>query len=311
MPPQSPALIATLVSASGLSQQDLSTASDAVATAGGVPSAESAFDPPHATDLVIRGLSQAQARAALEAALPHLDVIVQPAGIRRKRLLVADMDSTMIGQECIDELADFAGLKAKIAAITERAMQGELDFEAALDARVAALKGLDATAIDRCLAERITLMPGARTLIATMKALGARTLLISGGFTAFTAPVAARIGFDRQVANLLHIADGRLDGTVAKPIVDSAVKRDTLIAERATLNLETADTLAVGDGANDIPMLQAAGLGIAYHAKPKAAAAADAAVRVGDLAVLLSAQGIPRSEWVVDQPATALCRHCG
>jgi phosphoserine phosphatase len=210
------------------------------------------------------------------------------------------MDSTMIQQECIDELADFAGLKAEIAAITERAMQGELDFESALDARVAALKGLDASAIDRCLAERITLTPGARTLIGTMKAQGARTLLISGGFTAFTGPVAARIGFDRQVANLLHIADGKLDGTVAKPIVDSAVKRDTLIAERATLGLETADTLAVGDGANDIPMLQAAGLGIAYHAKPKASAAADAAVRVGDLTVLLSAQGIPRSQWVVD-----------
>lgn len=283
-----------------MSQADLSAASTALAAAGGVPSAESAFDPPHATDLVIRGLSQPAARAALEAACPHLDVIVQPAGpTRRKRLLVADMDSTMIAQECIDELADFAGLKAEIAAITERAMQGELDFESALDARVAALKGLDASAIDRCLAERISLMPGARTLIGTMKALGARTVLISGGFTAFTGPVAARIGFDRQVANLLHIADGKLDGTVAKPIVDSAVKRDTLIAERASLNLETADTLAVGDGANDIPMLEAAGLGIAYHAKPKAAAAADAAVRVGDLTVLLSAQGIPRSEWVL------------
>ncbi len=284
-----------------MSQHDLAAASEAIAAAGGVPSAESAFDPPHATDLVIRSLSQAAARAALEAALPHIDVIVQPAApTRRKRLLVADMDSTMIQQECIDELADFAGLKAEIAAITERAMQGELDFESALDARVAALKGLDASAIDRCLAERITLTPGARTLIGTMKAQGARTLLISGGFTAFTGPVAARIGFDRQVANLLHIADGKLDGTVAKPIVDSAVKRDTLIAERATLGLETADTLAVGDGANDIPMLQAAGLGIAYHAKPKASAAADAAVRVGDLTVLLSAQGIPRSQWVVD-----------
>jgi phosphoserine phosphatase len=282
-----------------LSQHDLSAASDAIAAAGGIPSAESAFDPPYATDLVIRGLSQPQARAALEAALPDLDVMVQSAGVpRRKRLLLADMDSTMIGQECIDELADFAGLKAEIAAITERAMQGELDFESALDARVAALKDLDASAIDRCLAERITLMPGARTLIGTMKALGARTVLISGGFTAFTGPIAARIGFDRQVANLLHISNGRLDGTVAKPIVDSAVKRDTLIAERAALNLGSADTLAVGDGANDIPMLQAAGLGIAYHAKPRAAVAANAAVRTGDLTVLLSAQGIPRSDWI-------------
>ncbi len=299
MPPQSPALIATLVSADGLSQAALSAASEAIAAAGGVPSAESAFDPPFATDIVIRGLSQRQARAALEAACPHLDVIVQPAGGPRvKRLLVADMDSTMIGQECIDELADFAGLKAEIAAITERAMQGELDFEAALDARVAALKGLDASAIQRCLDDRITLMPGARTLVGTMTALGARSLLVSGGFTAFTGPVAAAIGFDRQVANLLHLRDGRLAGTVARPIVDGAVKRDTLVAERTSLNLEPADTLAVGDGANDIPMLQAAGLGIAYHAKPGAAAAADAAVRVGDLTVLLSAQGIPRSQWV-------------
>ncbi len=300
MPPQSPALIATLVSADGLSQAALSAASKAIAAAGGVPSAESAFDPPFATDLVIRGLSQPVARSALEAACPELDVIVQPAGGPRvKRLLVADMDSTMIGQECIDELADFAGLKAEIAAITERAMQGELDFEAALDARVAALKGLDASAIQRCLDERITLMPGARTLVATIKALGARTLLVSGGFTAFTGPVATAIGFDRQVANHLHITGGRLAGTVARPIVDSSAKRDTLAAERTGLNLEPADTLAVGDGANDIPMLQAAGLGIAYHAKPRAAAAADAAVRVGDLTVLLSAQGIPRSQWVV------------
>jgi phosphoserine phosphatase len=208
------------------------------------------------------------------------------------------MDSTMIGQECIDELADFAGLKAEIAAITERAMLGELDFEAALDARVAALAGLDAGAIRRCLDERITLMPGARTLIGTMNALGARTVLISGGFTAFTGEVAARIGFQRQVANVLRIADGRLAGTVEKPIVDSAVKRATLLAERDALGLEATDTLAVGDGANDIPMLEAAGLGIAYHAKPRAAAAADAAVRVGDLTSLLWAQGIPRAEWV-------------
>ena len=295
----SPSLTVTLASPTGLSQATIVAATAAITQVGGIVSAEVAFDPPFATDLVVRGLSRPLARTALEEALPDIDVIVQLAGSPRiKRLLVADMDSTMIQQECIDELADFAGLKAEIAAITERAMQGELDFESALDARVAALKGLDATAIQRCLAERITLTPGARTLIATMKARGARTLLISGGFTAFTGPVAAKIGFDRQVANMLHIADGKLDGTVGKPIVDSAVKRDTLIAERATLGLETADTLAVGDGANDIPMLEAAGLGIAYHAKPKAAAAADAAVRVGDLTVLLSAQGIPRSEWV-------------
>jgi phosphoserine phosphatase len=293
-----PSLIVTLASQAGLSQAEIAAASDALTAAGGIISAEVAFDPPCATDLVVRGLSAAAARAHLEALPGAFDVIVQPAAHpRRKALLVADMDSTMIGQECIDELADFAGLKAEIAAITERAMQGELDFEAALDARVRALAGLDAGAIQRCLDERITLTPGAQTLIATMKAHGARTLLISGGFTAFTQVIAARIGFDRQVANLLHIRDGRLDGTVARPIVDSAVKRDTLIAERASLGIETEATMAVGDGANDIPMLEAAGLGIAYHAKPKAAAAADAAVRWGDLTTLLWAQGIARSEW--------------
>lgn len=291
-------LLATLISVAGLSQADVAAASDAVAGAGGLISAEVAFDPPFATDLILRGLSAHAARAALEAALPHIDVVVQPAmPNRRKQLLVADMDSTMIRQECIDELADYAGLKAEIAAITERAMQGELDFAQALEARVAALAGLDAAAIDQCLAERIQLMPGARALIATMKGWGARTLLVSGGFTAFTGPVSAQIGFDRNHANLLHLADGKLVGTVGKPVVDSATKRETLLAERAALGLAAGDTLAVGDGANDIPMLEAAGLGIAYHAKPKAAAAANAAIRVGDLTTLLWAQGVPRGEW--------------
>lgn len=294
-------LVVTLICATGLLQADVAAASDALAGAGGIVSAEVAFDPPHATDLIVRGLTAAAARALLEPALPHVDVVVQPSGAPRlKRLLVADMDSTMIRQECIDELADFAGLKAEIAAITERAMQGELDFASALEARVAALKGLAADAIDRCLAERIELMPGAQTLIATMKAKGARTVLVSGGFTAFTGPVAARIGFDRQVANLLHLADGMLAGTVGQPIVDSAVKRETLRAEQAALGLSAADTLAVGDGANDIPMLEAAGLGVAFHAKPRAAAAADAAIRVGDLTTLLWAQGLARAEWVAD-----------
>ena len=286
------------MAAAGLSQADVATASDAIALVGGIVSAEVAFDPPFATDLVVRDAGVARLRAALEAVLPHVDVVVQPASARRrKQLLVADMDSTMIGQECIDELADFAGLKAEIAAITERAMQGELDFAEALEARVAALAGLEASAIDRCLAERIHLMPGARTLIQTMKGWGARTLLVSGGFTAFTGPVSAQIGFDRNHANLLHVADGKLAGTVGKPIVDSTTKRATLLAERDALGLAEGDTLAVGDGANDIPMLEAAGLGVAYHAKPKAAAAADAAVRVGDLTVLLWAQGIPRAGW--------------
>lgn len=292
-------VILTLIRADGLSQADIDAASRAVAVAGGTITAQISFDPPHAVDLVLRDLTPAQARAALEAVAEDFDVVAQPAGPdRRKKLLVADMDSTMIGQECIDELADYAGRKAEIAAITEAAMRGELDFEAALDARVAALAGLPSDAIARCLSERIALTPGAVTLIATMKASGARTVLISGGFTAFTQDVAARIGFDRQVANILHIDNRALAGTVEKPIVDSATKRATLIAERDALGLSPAQTLAVGDGANDIPMIAEAGLGVAYHAKPKAAAAADAAVRFGDLTTLLWAQGIPRSEWV-------------
>ncbi len=297
----SSALIITLISPTGLSQADIAAASDALRAAGGILAGGAAFDAPFAHDLFVEGLAQPVARAAVEVIAHGFDIVAQASGPHRlKSLLVADMDSTMIGQECIDELADFAGLKSEIAAITEAAMRGELDFAEALDARVAALAGLDASAIQRCLDERITLTPGARSLIATMKAQGARTVLISGGFTAFTRVIAAKIGFDVQFANRLHIAGGKLAGTVQKPIVDSAVKRATLIAERAALGLSADAALAVGDGANDIPMLQEAGLGIAYHAKPKAAAAADAAIQAGTLESLLWAQGLPRSRWVQD-----------
>ncbi len=261
--------------------------------------AEVALDPPHAHDLVVRGLAARAARAAVEAVADDHDVIAQPAaGPRLRRLLVADMDSTMIGQECIDELADFAGRKAEIAAITERAMQGELDFAEALRARVAALAGLEAAAIQRTLAERIRPSPGAATLIATLKAQGTRTLLVSGGFTAFTQAVAQRLGFDRQHANILHLEGDRLAGTVAEPIVDAAAKRATLLAEAAAMGLALQATLAIGDGANDIPMLEAAGLGIAWRARPGAAAAADAHVRHGDLTTILWALGLPRRDWV-------------
>jgi phosphoserine phosphatase len=291
-------LLVTLISAEGLSQAAVEAARRALAAAGGRVADGPRLDPPRALDLLVDGLDKRTARAGVEAVAPDFDVVVQPAaGPRVKRLLVADMDSTMIGQECIDELADFAGRKAEIAAITARAMQGELDFAAALEARVAALAGLEASAIDRCLAERVRPTPGAATLIATLSAAGCRTLLVSGGFTAFTAPVAAALGFDRQVANRLGIADGRLDGTVARPIVDGEAKRTTLEAERAALGLAPEDTLALGDGANDIPMLRAAGLGIAFRAKPGAAAAADAHLRLGDLTAVLWALGLPRSQW--------------
>lgn len=238
------------------------------------------------------------ARSALEGAFAGVDVVVQPSSSREKRLLVADMDSTMITVECIDELADYAGIKPQIAAITEAAMRGELDFAAALDARVALLKGLDAAAIERCRKERVRLMPGASTLVRTMRARGATTILVSGGFTAFAEPVAAEIGFDRAIANRLEVIDGELAGTVAKPIVDSATKEQTLRAARADLNLADERTLAVGDGANDLAMINIAGLGVAYHAKPVVAAAAAARIDHNDLTSLLWAQGIARSQWV-------------
>ena len=234
----------------------------------------------------------------LRQELPNIDVVVQPEAGREKRLLVADMDSTMITVECIDELADYAGIKEQVAAVTDAAMRGELDFEGALDARVALLAGLDAGAIDRCLVERVRIMPGAVALVRTMRARGATSVLVSGGFTRFAEPVAATIGFDRAVANVLEVEGGRLTGRVRKPIVGAATKLDTLEAARHALGLTPAAVLAVGDGANDLPMVRAAGLGVAYHAKPIVAAAAAARIDGGDLTALLYAQGIPRAEWV-------------
>ncbi len=238
------------------------------------------------------------ARWALEE-FPGVDVIVQPDGPRRKKLLVADMDSTIIGQECIDELADYAGLKAEIAAITERAMQGELDFEAALRKRVALLAGLDEGAIGRCLAERVRPNPGAVTLVRTMRGLGASCLLVSGGFLSFAEPVAREVGFDRVRANRLGIADHVLTGRVDSPVVDAEAKRTALIETRDELGLQPSDVLAVGDGANDRRMIQEAGLGVAYRAKPVLAEVADARLDHHGLDALLWAQGIPRRDWVV------------
>ena len=236
------------------------------------------------------------ARWVLEP-LPGVDVIVQPDGPRAKKLLVADMDSTIIGQECIDELADFAGIKDEIAAITERAMQGELDFEAALRERVALLAGLDESAIARCLTERVQPNPGATTLVRTMRGLGASCLLVSGGFLSFAEPVARDVGFDRVRANSLGIADDFLTGQVDGPVVDATGKRAALIEAREELGLQPSDVLAVGDGANDRLMIEEAGLGVAYRAKPALAEVADARLDDHGLDALLWAQGIPRSEW--------------
>ena len=236
-------------------------------------------------------------RAAYEG-WEGVDVIAHPPGPREKKLLVADMDSTMIGQECIDELADYAGVKPQVADITERAMRGELDFAHALIERVSLLKRLKVEVIEQCLAERITPNPGAKTLVQTMRERGAMTILVSGGFTAFVAPIAREIGFDRYEANVLTAHSGELAGTVQGRIVDSKVKHDMLTEARRQLKLSVSDTLAIGDGANDIPMVEEAGLGIAYRAKPALAAVADARLDHHGLDALLWAQGIPRAEWV-------------
>ncbi|HET6838327.1 MAG TPA: phosphoserine phosphatase SerB [Bradyrhizobium sp.] len=226
-----------------------------------------------------------------------IDIVVQPQAVRRKRLLLADMDSTMIEQECIDELADYAGLKAHVAGITERAMRGEIEFEPALRERVALLKGLSVGVVDEVLKQRITLTPGGRELIATMRAQGAYTCLISGGFTLFTKAVAAMLGFHENRANELIVRDGQLTGEVKEPILGRAAKLATLVELTESFDLDDIDTLAVGDGANDLDMIQHAGLGVAYHAKPAVAAAAAVRIDHGDLTALLYAQGYRRDEF--------------
>ncbi|MFN3994633.1 MAG: phosphoserine phosphatase SerB [Tabrizicola flagellatus] len=227
----------------------------------------------------------------------RVDMVVQPAEGRRKRLLIADMDSTMIRQECIDELADEAGVGAHVAGITARAMNGELDFEGALRERVGLLKGLPEAVIGQVLRDRITLMPGGRVLVATMKAHGAYAALVSGGFTAFTAAVAEMLGFDENRANSLHVAEGRLAGTVAEPILGKEAKLQALTEITARLGITPAGALAVGDGANDLPMLLAAGTGVALHAKPRVQAECEVRVNHGDLTALLYLQGYGREEF--------------
>ncbi len=224
----------------------------------------------------------------------HIDMVVQRAMGRKKRILIADMDSTMIRQECIDELADEAGVGARVADITARAMNGELDFEGALRERVGLLKGLPEGVIAQVLRDRITLMPGGKVLLATMKAQGAYAALVSGGFTAFTTAVAEKLGFDENRANRLHVSDGKLAGTVAEPILGKEAKLQALTEITARLGIAPAQALAVGDGANDLPMLLAAGTGVALHAKPRVQAECDVRINHGDLTALLYLQGYTR-----------------
>lgn len=220
-----------------------------------------------------------------------------PEAGRRKRLLIADMDSTIIGCECLDELADYAGKKAEISAITERAMRGELDFEGALTARVGMLKGLSAEALGACFEERVRLNAGAQTLVATMRAHGARAVLVSGGFTYFTARVATLAGFDAHRANTLLIEDGALTGEVGRPILGREAKQTALEEEAAGLGIAPEDALALGDGANDLAMIQTAGLGVAYRAKPIVAAQARARIDHTSLETVLFFQGYGRAEF--------------
>lgn len=243
--------------------------------------------------VVAEGIADA---IATELAREPIDSALLRAANRRKRLLVADMESTMIAEECLDELAEAAGIGAHVAAITHRSMRGEIDFDTSLRERVALLKGLSLAELAR-LRDRLTLLPGAKTLVATMRAHGAATALVSGGFTYFTEPVAARLGFDAQFANVLGLSGGGLDGTVAAPILGRAAKAERLRSLAAAHSITPADALAVGDGANDVDMVQLAGLGVAYRGKPLLASVAAAVIRHADLTALLYLQGYTQADF--------------
>ena len=277
--------IATLVAKDRLSAGDISSAADRLSGAGLSVTHQRVIAVGKAADI---GFSRdsAAARVVLDGKLDGIDVIIQREADRHRKLLVADMDSTMITIECIDELADYAGIKPEIAAITESAMRGELDFEDALRSRVALLAGLSGDVVAQCLRERVKIMPGAEELVSAIHANGGQAVLVSGGFTHFANPVGQMIGFDHVIANRLGFSGGTLNGTVEGAIVGAQTKKDTLLSTLAEKNWPISASLAVGDGANDILMIEAAGLGVAYHAKPKTEAAADAAIRYGDLSAI-------------------------
>lgn len=289
--------IATIIAADRLEKGELSYSVDLLRDLGCEIQEIGAIQDHKAADIWFEGNAD-QADEAMASLRETMDIGVIPAESRQKRLIISDMDSTMITVECIDELADYAGIKEQIAEITERAMQGELDFEEALKSRIALLKGLDDSAIQQCLDERVQIMPGAQNLVRTMRKLGAITILVSGGFTSFSGPVAEMIGFEHFEANVLGVENRVLTGMLDGPIVDSRRKAELLTETISSSGLSAKDCLAVGDGANDIPMIELAGLGVAYQAKPKAAQAANVAINHNDLSALLYLQGIPSSEWV-------------
>ncbi|NGN40926.1 phosphoserine phosphatase SerB [Mesorhizobium sp. CGMCC 1.15528] len=292
-------LVATLIShpaQSRLSQSLANMASQAVGA-----SSVRWLSEKIACDIALpNSISADEAQSKLRAALDGepIDIVVQESETRRKKILIADMDSTMIDQECIDELADEIGVKAHVAAITARSMNGEIAFEPALRERVALLKGLDAAVIDRIIANRLTLASGGLQLVATMRANGAYAALVSGGFDVFTSCIAAMLGFDENRANRLIEVNGHLTGEVAEPILGRAAKADALNEISARLGLSPADAIAVGDGANDLDMIHLAGTGVALHAKPSVAAEAKVRIDHGDLTALLYLQGYSEKEFV-------------
>ncbi len=301
--------IATLIAAPGADlPADLARKAAAVLPEGRV---ERWLSPGEAVDVAFSAAAGLDEHSALERgflataaervrqvlAQARVDVVAQRAADRRRRLVLADMDSTMIGQECIDELADFVGMKSHVSAITERAMRGEIAFEPALRERVALLKGLEESVVDKVIAERITLTPGGRQLIQTMRANGAHTALVSGGFTLFTQKIAEKIGFHENRANILEVEAGKFAGRVREPILGKEAKLASLIELREAHKLAPHETMAIGDGANDLAMLGEAGLGVAFHAKPAVAQAAHARIDHGDLSALLFAQGYARADF--------------
>ncbi len=243
--------------------------------------------------------AKASIKAVLEEFAEQFDIALQPSANREKSLFLSDMDSTMIGQECIDELADYAGVREEITAITESAMRGELDFAASLRARVAKLAGLEEAVIADCLEQRIAPNPGAKTLLATLKSKNVHCLLVSGGFHHFADTIAAQLGFDGVHANRLAVKDGQLSGELASDLFGAQSKADILAKVAAERNLSLAQSFAAGDGANDLPMLADAGLSIGYHAKPVVNQAVDFAIRHNDLSAILYALGIVRSDWQI------------
>lgn len=292
---ESPVLIARLIAEPDHLSANCASTLEAIAAQGGSAEAET-LDFSGGLQFSVKGMSAAALRAVIDLHFQPSDLLLSDHAPRVPALFVSDMDSTMIAAECIDELADFAGIKHQISAITERAMQGELDFESALRERVLLLRDLSEGAIAECLATRIAPIAGARVLVETLKAHGCRTVLVTGGFHQFADPVAEQLGFERVVGNRLEVSNGGLTGGLVGAITDSAVKKVVLLEEMAAFPGGTS--LATGDGANDIPMLEAATYGLAYRAKPKARAAADGWIDRGDLTSVLDLLGIARDRWV-------------